>query len=205
MKILTSLHTLAALLCVVLSACASTPAALPQEFDFAPLLSSNATNSGPKSATATTFSIAEISAPAALDTGSMLYRLQYGNVQLLRPYAQHRWSASPAKLLAQRFKGRFAAEGLNVVSASDGISNSVTLKIDLDEFEQVFSSTTQSTGRVALRISLIKGRTLLAQRSFQQTANANSADAAGGAKALQQASDALISDVLAWLGTIPLN
>ena len=135
----------------------------------------------------------------------MLYRLRYDNAQLLRPYAQHHWSMPPAQLFAQRVKSRIAAAGGTVLGLADGVADLPILKIELDEFSQVFTSTTQSEAQITLRVSLIKKNKLIAQQYFAFGTPSASADASGGAKAMQVTADRSISAILSWLQTIAIN
>ena len=150
-------------------------------------------------------SIADINAPSTLESNAMLYRLHYDNQQTLRPYAQHRWSMPPAQLLTQRLKSRLAAAGGTVVSVTDGVADLPVLKIDLDEFSQIFTAPGQSHAQITLRASLMKKNKLLAQHYFTLDTEAASADAPGGAKAMQVAADASISAILIWLQSVTLN
>lgn len=154
---------------------------------------------------ALTLSVADMNAPGSLDGNAMLYRLDYDNQQTLRSYAQHRWSMPPAQLLTYRLKSRIAAAGGTVVSVTDGVADLATLKIDLDEFAQIFTAPGQSHAQLTLRASLLKKNKLLAQRYFTFNAQADSADAPGGAKAMQVAADASISALLLWLQSVTLN
>ncbi|MFZ6675336.1 ABC-type transport auxiliary lipoprotein family protein [Undibacterium sp. Xuan67W] len=198
----------------LLQGCAS-PAPVKQAYDFGSIpaigstgLSAISTAAAPLTATTTAnfaISLADINTPASLDGTAMLYRLEYDNAQQTRPYSQHRWSMPPAQLLAQRLKARIAGAGGSVVSSRDGVSNLPLLQIDLDEFSQVFSSGSASSAQIQLRATVIKGRTLLAQRSFSRQIASSSADAPGGAKAMMNASDAVIADLLAWLNAMALR
>ena len=144
-------------------------------------------------------SIAEVNTPSWLDSPMMYYRLVYTNEQQPRAYAGSRWAMPPGQLLNQRLKARLAQAGGVAVAASDGAANLSLLRIDADEFTQSFDSPTQSKAQLALRASLFDGRKLVAQKTFIQRAPAPSADAAGGAKALAEATDAAISDMMNWL------
>ncbi|WP_394781813.1 ABC-type transport auxiliary lipoprotein family protein [Undibacterium sp.] len=193
-----------------LTAC-STPAAPPvQMYDLGPLKTGSgaaapSTASAPAPAGALlAISLADVTTPASLDSNYMLYRLQYENGQQLRSYAQHRWSMAPAQLLALRLKMRVAGAGGVIVSATDGAANLPVLKIDLDDFSQQFSSPASSVAVVSVRASIFKGRNLVAQQSFSQRADAG-ADAPGGARAMTEASDALINNIVSWLQGLPLN
>jgi cholesterol transport system auxiliary component len=121
------------------------------------------------------------------------------------PYAHARWNAPPAQLFVQRLKARIARSGGTVLPAADGAINIPLLRIDTDDFTQIFTSPGSSVGQVALRVSVFQGRTLVAQKSILKEVAAPSADAAGGAKALMDASDAAITDIMSWLAGLPLK
>ena len=131
----------------------------------------------------------------------MLYRLQYENAQELRPYAQSRWSMPPAQLLKQRIKTHINQRGGAVLTAGDGVRNLPLLRLELEEFSQNFSSSTQSQVQLRWRASLINNNQLIAQKVFQAQAQCDSADAKGGAKAMPQASDIAIAELIVWLQT----
>lgn len=150
-------------------------------------------------------SIAEVNAPAWLDSPMMYYRLAYANEQQPRPYASSRWTMPPAKLFGQRLKSRLAQAGGVVLSATDGAANVSVLRIEADDFTQTFDSPAQSSAQIAIRASVFDGRTLVAQKSFMQQAPAPSADAAGAAKAFAGAGDAVIADMMAWLAALPIR
>jgi len=70
---------------------------------------------------------------------------------------------------------------------------------------QVFTTPQQSHAQVALRATVFRGRTLVAYRNFVRQTPAPSADAAGGAQALAAASDAALTELVSWLGTLDLK
>lgn len=150
-------------------------------------------------------SIAGVQVPVWLDTSMMFYRLNYANSQQPRPYSQARWTMTPGQLLTQHLKARIAQAGGVALAASDGALDVPVLRIEADDFTQHFDSPEQSTGRVVLRASLFRGRTLIAQRSFLRQAPTPTPDAAGGAAALAAASDAVIADIIQWLHGLPLK
>jgi cholesterol transport system auxiliary component len=197
-----TLATMAILGCALFGACAtkSEPLSL---YDLGPL---RAASSGQTPTSGLpTLSIAEVNAPAWLDSPMMYFRLAYANDQQPRPYASSRWTMPPAQLFGQRLKSRLAQAGAVVLSAADGAANLPLLRIEADDFTQIFDSPGQSSAQIALRASVFNGRTLVAQKSFLQQTPAPSADAAGGAKALVTASDAVIVEMMGWLATLPLK
>jgi cholesterol transport system auxiliary component len=184
----------------LLQSCAGGAPTAKLSYDFGPI-----TKGHEETAKKIAISLAEISAPITLDSNAMLYRLEYDNAQLLRPYAQHRWSMPPAQLFAQRFKSKIAAAGGIVVDAVDGVADLPTLRIELNEFSQMFTSSTQSAAQISLRVSLIKKNKLIAQQYFALATASASADANGGAKAMQVTADSGISAILGWLQTLAVN
>lgn len=148
--------------------------------------------------------VGEITAPTWMDSSRMVYRLDYDNPLEARSYAQARWTMSPSRLFLQRLKAGLAQSGTAVISTSDGARDLPTLRIDADDFSQVFKSASVSQGRVQLRASLLQDRKLVAQKSFSFSAPAPSADAPGGVKALADASDAVIRDMIVWLNSLNL-
>jgi cholesterol transport system auxiliary component len=193
-------------LAAVLAGCASgsAPGQSMVRYDFG--LSNLAASAGPQ-AVAPAFppgaaiKVLDVGAPAGLDSDEFHYRLQYADGQQTHVYASSRWTMTPAQLLTQRLRTRLAARGA-VVAGGDLVQAPV-LKLDLDNFEQVFDAPGASRGIVAVRATLLKDGALLAQQSFSASRASPSADAPGGARALAAASDAVIDQIVAWLARQP--
>jgi cholesterol transport system auxiliary component len=149
--------------------------------------------------------LADIEAPAAVDGTAVLYRLAYADVQQVRPYAQARWSMSPAQLVRQRLRDPLSQQRV-VLSPAEGPAGWI-LRLELEEFTQVFDAPDRSVGLVRLRATLLEtvnGRErLVAQRRFTAQRPAPSADAPGGVRALTAASDAAIDEIVQWLQQVP--
>jgi cholesterol transport system auxiliary component len=178
----------------VLAGCAGNPAAFANvRYDLGPAPQQVAT-SGPMPAV----KVLDVTAPATLTSDKLIYRLSYADAQQTASYANSRWTMTPSELLTQRLRDALSQRG-TVLTGSDGVSAPV-LKVDLNEFEQVFDSQTQSHGAVTARATLIHRGKVLAQRTFVASAPASSADAAGGAQALAAASDDLVAQITTWLG-----
>ncbi|GIZ50742.1 lipoprotein [Noviherbaspirillum aridicola] len=197
-------HMPAALLlaacCALLSACAGAPQR-PTLYDLGPL-PAHARQALPA---LPPVAVAAVAAPPWLDSNRMFYRLNYDQPQQPLPYANARWTMSPAQLLLQRIKARIADAGGAPLAAAEGALNVPVLRLETDDFSQVFDSREASRGQVSLRASVYRGRTLLAHKSFARQVPAPSADAGGGAAALAAATDAVTGDLIAWLGTLPLK
>lgn len=150
--------------------------------------------------------LAEVGAPPALDGNAVLYRLAYADAQQLRPYALARWSMPPAQLVRQRLREQLGTrrQVLAPGELASGSGGTLVLRVELEEFSQLFDTAQSSQGLVRMRATLGRtgaaggGRTL-AQQSFVVQRPAASADAAAGVKALAQASDALIAELAVWL------
>lgn len=196
---------LAAGIAALASLCACSVVSRPDAavlYDLGPLRTQA---SSPQTPTLPPLSIVDIQVPGWLDSSLIFYRLSYANEQQPRPYAQARWSMPPGQLLQQHLKSRIAQAGGAVLTPSSAASNVPVLRIEADDFTQVFSSPAQSIGQVSLRASVFRERTLVAQRSFTRQAAAPSADAAGGVRALADAGDAALGDVIAWLASLNLK
>lgn len=187
---------------LLLAGCASNPPASMDLYDLGPVHSVR-TQQVTGSTQLPAISVADIQAPAWMDSQMMFYRLDYANDLQPRPYSASKWTMPPAQLFEQRLKSVLARSGGVVVSASDGAINLPILHLAADDFSQSFESAGQSSVHVAIRASLFDGRVLRAQKMFIKRMPAASADAKGGAAALAAASDAIISEVGTWLATLP--
>ncbi|MEN9539080.1 MAG: hypothetical protein RLZZ126_1315 [Pseudomonadota bacterium] len=171
----------------------------PQTFDLGPALVAPAPAAAAGSGVLV---LPDIDAPGALDSSAMAYRLAYANVQVLSPYAQARWSMPPAQLLHQRLRQRLGASRA-VLSGVDAAPTAQVLRIELDEFSQVFDSAASSQGHIRVRATLLQrqggAESFVAQRSFATQQPAPTPDAAGGAAALQRAVDDVAGQLDDWL------
>lgn len=150
----------------------------------------------------TSLLVAEATSPAWLDSQAIQYRLAYHDPAQAYAYANSRWAATPATLLTQRIRSRIAAvTNGGVVSASDGVRADYVLRLELEEFTQVFDTADQSRALIRLRASLVERspRLLLAQHSFSLEQAAPTANAAGAVQALSETSDRLADSLIDWL------
>lgn len=146
-------------------------------------------------------------------SANVYYRLAYSDAQQLRPYAQSRWSQPPSHLVQQRLRERLGAQrailsSSELAAARSNGGKTVVLNVVLEEFSQVFSSPTQSTGLLRLRATLLEavpgGEALRGQQVFTVQRPAPSADAAGGVRALAEATDQAAQDIAQWLEALKL-
>ena len=140
-------------------------------------------------------------APSWLDSYSIVYRLNYQDAARQLTYAGSRWAAPVATLLTQRLRAQLAAasEG-GILSVADSARADYALRIELDDFSQVFDTAEKSRGVIVARASIVNvaRRTLQAQKTFTITQAAPSANAEGGVRALADGSAELIDAVTAW-------
>ena len=196
------------LFAVLLAGCSALPEPPPRAtvYDFGP----GAAQAQPAPPDAPPLVLLDVGGAAAAEGSSaLLYRLAYANAQQLLPYSQARWSQPPAALLQQALRERLGRDRI-VLSASQAAALQpdrqrlpAVLRVQLEEFSQVFSSAQDSAGVVRLRAVLadtgLTGETLVAQRAFTAQRPAGSADAAGGARALAEASAQLADELAAWV------
>ncbi len=187
------LVTLAAAL--ALAACVNGPPRAPAEYDFGPGAATLETP--PRLAREIT--VANATAPAWLDSSALVYRLAYVDAAQPRAYVETRWVSPPAALFTAQLRQRLAATtARGVVVPDDGVRTAATLRVELQEFSQVFDAPDRSRALVRVRAVLVADGRLVAQTSFTLDRSAPSADAAGGARALALAADAAIERLIGW-------
>ena len=147
------------------------------------------------------FLLHNVAAPPWLDTSNIVYRLGYQDGARHAVYTASRWAASPAALLSARLRSELAqASQGGVISAGDGVRTDYTLRVELDDFSQIFDSASASRGVIVARASIVdvSRRSLQAQKQFTIERPAVTPDAEGGVRALSAASDELVAAVVAW-------
>jgi cholesterol transport system auxiliary component len=141
----------------------------------------------------------DVSAPGWLDSPFIYYRLAYQDATRPQAYADSRWVSSPAELITGRVRLRLAAVGKGgIVHPGDGNRASYALRVELSEFAQVFDAPGSSKAVVRLRASVLGKSALIAQRSFSVERPAATSDAEGGVRALIDASDEAVDQLVAW-------
>jgi cholesterol transport system auxiliary component len=203
---------------VTLAGCSALPdkPTRPSMYDFGPgaLAAQPATGQAPLPSLLP-LAIDDISTSGgALDNLAVLYRLGYTDVQQLRPYAQARWSKPAAQLVQQRLREQLGqrrsifriGEGA-ALNRSQNAVLPLQLRLELQEFSQLFSAPEASVGLIRLRATLLEltpaGEKLLGQRLIVVQRPAASADAPGGVRALTAATDAAIEELDQWLQQTP--
>ena len=143
----------------------------------------------------------EVRSPPWFDSTNVDYRLAYADPLTRRQYVGSRWAGAPAQVIAQRLR-----QQLGVVSATANSATDCLIRVELQEFSQVFDSPQSSRGVLTASVSLIDGkRRVVAERLAVIDKPALGADASGGVQALVAASTEfgrLLSD---WLLELEKN
>lgn len=131
----------------------------------------------------------EVSAPTWLATGAMQYRLNYADRARRFDYADSRWVAPAPELLSQALDRRLAGP----------TGGRCRLRIELDEFIQVFETPTSSKIVLAGR-AILNGSAEIGRRSFSFAQAAATPDASGGVTAATTVVKTLGDELAAWIG-----
>lgn len=148
--------------------------------------------------------VQDITAPIWLNSTAIYYRLGYQDPTKPQAYANSRWIASPPGLLGLRLRQNIsAATKGGIATSADGVKSDYTLRLELEEFCQVFDNANSSHAVVRLRATLVgqNTRNLVAQKSFVFEHPAPTPNAEGGVKSLVGASDELIAAVVDWVAS----
>jgi len=138
----------------------------------------------------------DVRSPSWFDSLNIDYRLAYDEPLKLREYADSRWAGAPGVLLAQRLRQQLG-------TVNEGGNSACLLRIELQEFSQLFASPQQSRALVQASVQLFDARRqLLAARQLAIETPAPSADAQGGVKALVSASNDFAVQLASWLAGV---
>lgn len=139
----------------------------------------------------------EVQAPSWLDQPAMQYVLAHVEAARRQTYADSRWVAPPARLLERALARRLLA-GKETVSAAG-----CRLRVELDEFVQIFDMPDSSRALVEVRVMLLAPRAndLLLRGNFRLSPAAG-ADARGGVRAFGGAARDLGNEIELWLNQV---
>jgi len=132
----------------------------------------------------------EVRMPLWFDAPGINYRLAYAEPARLREYARARWAGPPAQLIQQNL-----VRDLGLMLSGQGKALCL-LRLDIDEFSQVFASPVSSHGVLQGRVQwLDRSRARLAEHPVNIEIAAASADSAGGVAALTEAVEELTQQI----------
>ena len=138
----------------------------------------------------------EVRAPAWLDSPALVYRLAYGDAAQWREYSQSRWLAPPAGLIERRLQ--------HLLGYGGALRAGCLLRLELDEFSQVFSQPDRSQGLLQARATWFDpARRSLQARSLRIEVPAAAPEARAGVAALTQAVSRLAEAMAAEEGALP--
>lgn len=146
--------------------------------------------------------VTDASTPLSRDDMGIHYRLAYDDPSRSYAYGSSRWAAPPAVLLTQRIRSRIAEISENaVVRTTEGVLTDYALRLEIEEFTQVFDTADDSRAIIKLRAGLIDrpARLMIAQRNFSMEQAAPTPNAAGAAHSLAEASDKLTEELIGWI------
>ena len=194
----------------VLAACSALPdkPAPVVRYDFG--LPAPASTASTSAVTGTPLVMAKVKATGAIDTSTaIVYRLAYADDRERHPYSQARWSAPATQLIQQRVRDTLSQRRA-VLMDDDGATQALVpaalpamLRVEVDEFSQVFDSTSSSRGVVRVRATLTeltpRGEKWLGQQVIDISEPASSADVAGGTAAMAAATTKVAQQIDQWL------
>lgn len=142
--------------------------------------------------------LAPVGAAPVYMSKDLLYRLSYAENQLYS-YGNSKWSAPPAAMFASVLR-QAAGSNLLVLDQSQQLAR-CTLRIELTSFEQVFTDAKNSHAELGLHFHLmrLRDRRELGSSKLRLEIPAQTADARGGAMALEKASHQAASQIIEWL------
>lgn len=187
----------------------------PALYDFGPgaVAPASVDRRAPLPPLALALALADVEAPGLPEgSNAVYYRLAYTDGQQLRPYSQARWSQPPAQLVQQRLREQLGQRRA-ILKADDGAALArdsarggalpLVLRVELEEFSQLFSSPGNSVAAVRMRATLVDltpaGEVLRGQKVFVAQVPARSADAVGGVQALSEAATQCANELSAWI------
>jgi len=144
--------------------------------------------------------VADASSPAWMDNSGIYYRLAYQDATRPQAYSLSHWVMPPAALFGQRMRASIArASSAGVFVPADAVRAGYTLRLELEEFSQVFDAADRSRAVLRMRASLIRQRGIVAQQDFNIEHTAATPNAEGGVRALIAASDDAGEKLVDWL------
>lgn len=135
----------------------------------------------------------EVRAPLWFDSLGIDYRLGYSEPNRLREYSRARWVGPPAQLIQLRL-----IRDLGYIPSGQGKAACV-LRVDIDEFSQVFDTAETSRAVLQGRVQwLDRSRGRLLEKQIVLQAQASSPDSQGGVTAMSQLVGELSGSIAAW-------
>jgi cholesterol transport system auxiliary component len=144
----------------------------------------------------------DVHAPSWLSKATIQYRLAYADAGRRDVYTESRWAAAPGELLEVSLRRRLGLVDGAADSAGSGAG--CRLRVELDEFVQVFDSAQQSRAVIAARLMVQAPRSdeLLVRKTLQLSKPASSPDARGGVAAFSSLATEMGNEAGHWLAAL---
>ena len=136
--------------------------------------------------------IGPVRAAAPFEATDMQYRLAYRNPAEIAAFAHSRWAAAPAELFRKQL-----LRAANEQAARCG------LRVEIQEFTQVFTAKEASEARIELRVWLGTGPERAVSRGWSVVEPNAGPDAVSGAAAMARAANRAVSDIGTWIAAQP--
>lgn len=135
----------------------------------------------------------EVGAPSWLANSSMQYRRDYLGLASREAYADSRWAGAPGEMLTRFLSSRLATDGAQATRCR--------LRVELDEFVQVFDAPAASRAAMRTRVALLATRDgrPLARHVISVEVAADGADARTGVRAHRDAVHRLADELIVWM------
>lgn len=140
--------------------------------------------------------LSPVAAPAMLQNVGVIWRM--GPEGIPNRYATFEWSATPDSLVHERLVDRLSRD---FAVLEQGVSSQdLTLRINLLQFEQVYTSDgSRNSGVVGVQAVLLRGTEVLSQYRMTESVIADANDAPAGARALRTATDRMVDNIATWI------
>jgi cholesterol transport system auxiliary component len=146
-------------------------------------------------------------APISSNAVGNAYGMAYSRANGERAFYQYsEWTDRPtlrvAQLLLQRMEARKAF--VSIARLGSGISGEVAVNVVVDDVVHDMSGGGSGVGRITVLVEVVdRGqRRMLGQRTFVETAPAESANAAAGAAAINLAITAFLDEASTWIESV---
>jgi len=146
----------------------------------------------------------EVRAPSWLSNATMQYRLDYQQPAPRMAFSESRWASPPAEMLERKLARALTGDLPVATPAAEHVTrNGCRLRIELDEFSQVFDTPQSSHATIVARAELLppRGDAAIARYLVTVREATPSPDAKGGVVGHQRASDRLTRELGTWLST----
>lgn len=135
----------------------------------------------------------QLQAPSWLNSSAMQYRLGWDRPMQRRAFVESRWVANPSELIARSLD--------RAILGSSPVASECRLRIELDEFVQMFDSETSARVEVVARAAWLPARSdkVLARKEFRLTQVSAPATAEEGVAAYRRLTRQLSLELAEWL------